>query len=437
MKILLIGNGGRENALAWAIYNSPSFKESNSEIYTTLGSPGLNKISKPVEIKPTEVEQLSNYAKEDHIDLTVVGPEIPLAMGIVDEFEKHGLKIFGPTKKASEIESSKIFSKKLMQKYDIPTAKFETFTKDNLQQVYNYVNGLTYPIVIKADGLAAGKGVIIAQDINEANQTITDFTEKEVFGESGKSFIVEEFLEGYELSIFVITDGVDYVILPSSQDHKKIGDDDTGKNTGGMGAYAPAEQFIDEELLNKIKTSVIEPALKGLTTEGRKYKGCLFCGLMVAETGEGIREPYVIEFNCRFGDPEAQVVVPLVKSDFLQLLISSVDERIKDYRIEFFDKYACCVVLASEGYPGDYDKGKVIKGLDEVGSDCLVFHAGTKFSGGKDVLTNSGRVLNVVGLSSSSLKEAISSSYKNVDRIHFENMYFRKDIGYRALKYKS
>ncbi|MBL7127585.1 MAG: phosphoribosylamine--glycine ligase [Ignavibacteria bacterium] len=437
MKILLIGNGGRENALAWAIYNSPSFKESNSEIYTTIGSLGLDIISKPVKIKPTEIEKLSNFAKENQIDLTVVGPEIPLAMGIVDEFEKLGLKIFGPTKKASEIESSKILSKKLMQKYDIPTAKFETFTEDNLQEVHDYINGLRYPIVIKADGLAAGKGVIIAQDINEANQTIADFTEKEVFGESGKSFIVEEFLEGYELSIFVITDGIDYVMLPSTQDHKKIGEGDTGKNTGGMGAYAPAEQFIDEELLNKIKTSVIEPALKGLNIEGRKYKGCLYCGLMIAETGEGIREPNVIEFNCRFGDPETQVVVPLIKSDFLKLLLSSVEGSIKDYRIEFFDKYACCVVLASEGYPGDYEKRKVIKGLNEVGSDCLVFHAGTKLSDGNEVLTNGGRVLNVVGLSSNSLKEAISNSYKNVDRIHFENMYFRKDIGYRALKYKS
>ncbi len=434
MKILLIGNGGRENALARAIYISPSFKESNSEIYSTLGGPGLNKIAKPIDIKTTEVEKLSNFAKENHIDLTVVGPEIPLAMGIVDDFEKQGLKIFGPTKKAAEIESSKIFSKKLMKKYNIPTAKFETFTKDNLDEVNNYINGLKYPIVIKADGLAAGKGVIIAQDINEANKTITDFTEKEVFGESGKSFIVEEFLVGYELSIFVITDGVDYVILPSSQDHKKIGEGDTGKNTGGMGAYAPAKQFIDEDLLNKIKTSVIEPALKGLSTEGRKYKGCLYSGLMITETGEDIREPYVIEFNCRFGDPETQVVTPLIKSDFLQLLLASVEGKIKDYKIEFYDKYACCVVLASGGYPGNYEKGKVIEGLDKVGSDCIIFHAGTRLSDGKEVLTNGGRVLNVVGLNNNSLKEAISNSYRNAERIHFENMYYRKDIGYLALR---
>jgi len=434
LKILLIGNGGRENALARAIYISPSFKESNSEIYSTLGGPGLNKIAKPIDIKTTEVEKLSNFAKENHIDLTVVGPEIPLAMGIVDDFEKQGLKIFGPTKKAAEIESSKIFSKKLMKKYNIPTAKFETFTKDNLDEVNNYINGLKYPIVIKADGLAAGKGVIIAQDINEANKTITDFTEKEVFGESGKSFIVEEFLVGYELSIFVITDGVDYVILPSSQDHKKIGEGDTGKNTGGMGAYAPAKQFIDEDLLNKIKTSVIEPALKGLSTEGRKYKGCLYSGLMITKTGEDIREPYVIEFNCRFGDPETQVVTPLIKSDFLQLLLASVEGKIKDYKIEFYDKYACCVVLASGGYPGNYEKGKVIEGLDKVGSDCIIFHAGTRLSDGKEVLTNGGRVLNVVGLNNNSLKEAISNSYRNAERIHFENMYYRKDIGYLALR---
>ena len=433
MKILLVGNGGREHALAWGVYNSVSFKESNSELFSTLGSPGLNEISKPIDIIPTEIEKLIRFAKDEKIDFTIVGPEIPLALGIVDEFEKNDLKIFGPTSKASMIESSKIFSKNLMQENNIPTAIFKTFTQDNLNEANDYLKDLTYPIVIKADGLAAGKGVIIVNNLKEALQTISDFTEKEVFGESGKSFIIEEFLEGYELSIFVVTDGNDYVILPSSQDHKKIGEGNTGKNTGGMGAYAPAGKFLDEELLNKIKVSIIEPTLKGLCNAGRKYKGCLYCGFMISETQSGERKPFVIEFNCRFGDPESQVVVPLIKSDFLQLLLLSAENRIKDYKIEFNDKYACCVVLASGGYPGTYEKGKVIKGLDNVGSDCLVFHAGTKFSDNNDVVTSGGRVLSVVGLSSDSLKDAIEKSYVNVDKIHFNKKYFRRDIGYRAL----
>jgi phosphoribosylamine--glycine ligase len=399
-----------------------------------LGSPGLNEISKPIEIKPTEIEELIKFAKNEKIDFTIVGPEIPLAAGIVDEFEKNGLKIFGSTSKASMIESSKIFSKNLMQKNNIPTAKFKTFTQDNLDEANDYLKELIYPIVIKADGLAAGKGVIIVNDLEEALQTISDFTEKEVFGESGKSFIIEEFLEGYELSIFVVTDGDDYIILPSSQDHKKIGEGDTGKNTGGMGAYAPAGKFLDGELLNKVRVSIIEPTLKGLCNAGRKYKGCLYCGLMISETQSEERKPFVIEFNCRFGDPESQVVIPLIKSDFLQLLLSSAENRVKDFEIEFHDKYACCVVLASEGYPGTYEKGKVIKGLDSVGSDCLVFHAGTKYSDNNDVVTSGGRVLSVVGLSSDSLKDAIEKSYVNVDKIHFDKKYFRGDIGYRAIK---
>jgi phosphoribosylamine--glycine ligase len=429
----LIGNGGRENSLAWGVYNSPSFKETNSEIFSTLGSPGLNILSKPIDIKPTEIDKLVYFSKEKQIDLTIVGPEIPLAMGIVDEFEKQNLKIFGPKKKASEIESSKIFSKKLMQEYNIPTAKFKSFNEDNLQKVFDSINDLKYPIVIKADGLAAGKGVIIANNIEDVKRTVSEFTEKEVFGESGKSFIMEEFLEGYELSIFVVTDGEDYIVLPSSQDHKKIGEGDSGKNTGGMGAYAPAKQFLDNELLEKIKVSVIEPALKGMRNEGRKYKGCLYCGLMITVTAESKKEPYVIEFNCRFGDPEAQVVVPLIKSDFLQLLLASVEEKISKYQIEINDQYACCVVLASSGYPGAYEKGKIIEGLNDISNECLVFHAGTKFSEKNKIVTNGGRVLSVVGLSNDSLKEAIRISYINADKIKFENKYYRKDIGHRAL----
>lgn len=432
MKILIVGNGGRENALAKSIFDSESFKKSNSQIYATIGTPGLDKISHPVNIKPTDIDSLLEFAKKEKIDFTVVGPEIPLSLGIVDKFEKEKLKIFGPTQRAAEIETSKIFAKNLMKKYRIPTADFKEFNSDNLKEASEYLLCSKFPIVIKADGLAAGKGVIIANDISEVNDVLDDFTKKKIFGDSGLNFIIEEYLTGFELSLFIITDGTDYIALPFSQDHKKIGKGDTGKNTGGMGAYAPADKMIDKFIYEKILMEIVEPTLKGMELEGRKYKGCLYCGLMISEKHTGISEPYVIEFNARFGDPETQAVLPLIKSDFLELLLASANENIKDYKLEVHDKHSCCVILASEGYPEKYETNKMISGLDINKKDFCIFHSGTKYSeDGKNVLTNGGRVLSVVALSENSMKDAIEKCYDEIKNIKFEKMYFRNDIGYK------
>jgi phosphoribosylamine---glycine ligase len=434
MKILIVGNGGRENAIAYGIYNSESFKSKNSELYTTLGNPGLDKISSPVNINPTEIDKIIEFVIQNKIDFTVVGPEIPLSLGIVDEFEKNRLKIFGPSKKAAEIETSKIFAKNLMKKYKVSTAGFKEFDLNNIKEVNEYLLYSKFPLVIKADGLAAGKGVIIVNDLPEAKNVIKDFTEKKVFGDSGLKFVIEDYLTGFELSLFIITDGKNYITLPFSQDHKKIGDGDTGKNTGGMGAYAPADKMIDKFLYEKILHEIIEPTLHGMEKEERPYKGCLYCGLMITENIPGIYEPYVIEFNARFGDPETQAVVPLIKSDFLELLLSSANNSIDKYNLEIFNKYSCCVILASEGYPDKYETGKVIDGLNTEIKDTFIFQSGTKYSDdGKSVLTNGGRVLSVVATSEDSMKDAVSKCYKRIDNIKFDNIYFRKDI---AFKYK-
>jgi phosphoribosylamine--glycine ligase len=429
MKILLVGNGGRENAIGEGIFNSISFTKTKSVLYSTLGSPGLNNISTPIDINPTNITELIKFGVKEKIDFTVVGPEIPLSMGIVNEFEKNNLKIFGPTKEASEIESSKAFAKDLMKKLNIPTADFKIFDGSNKKEVDNYLIKSKFPIVIKADGLAAGKGVIIANNIDEARKTVKEITEDKIFGESGNKIIIEEFLTGFELSLFVITDGHDYVLLPFSQDHKKIGDGDTGKNTGGMGAYAPADKLIDKEILEDIKNNIIEPTLKGMNDSGRIYKGCLYCGLMITNN----KKPFVIEFNCRFGDPETQAVIPLIKSDFLELLIASYGSNIINYIPEFHESFTCCVILASNGYPDKFDKGKKIKGLENISDDCLIFHSGTRFTDNLDIITNGGRVLSVV-TKSSSIEDAILKCYQNVDKIKFENKYFRKDIGNKYFK---
>ncbi|HMQ70435.1 MAG TPA: phosphoribosylamine--glycine ligase [Ignavibacteria bacterium] len=427
MKILLIGNGGRENAMAWKIINSQSFIDSNSVLFCTTGNPGINEFAEPVNLKPTQISELTEFCSQNEIGLTIVGPEIPLALGIVNEFEKKGLRIFGPGREAAEIESSKVFSKELMIEYNIPTAKFKKFSRDSISDAEEFFENCSYPVVIKADGLAAGKGVIIAEDKHVAISTLIDFTEKEIFGESGFNFIAEEYLEGEEVSVFVITDGDDYVVLPYSQDHKKIGEGDTGNNTGGMGAVAPVKKFMNDELQGKIRERIIGPVLKALKDKKRKFKGCLYCGLMIKDN-----EPFVIEYNCRFGDPETQAVLPLIRSDFLELLTASADNKIGNYKLEIFDKYACCVVMSSGGYPGDYETGKPITGtVNDINDheNVLVFHSGTKRSDEGGIITNGGRVLSVTGVSDESLKNAVENAYKKVSEIDFENKYFRKDIG--------
>lgn len=429
MKVLIVGNGGRENAIARSISLSPSFQKSGSKLYCAPGSPGTAAYAESVDIKADDIETLLEFSLTEKIDFTVVGPEVPLALGITDLFEKNGLKVFGPSQNAARIESSKIFTKDLMKKHGVPTAAYNVFTKENISEFERFAASSNYPLVLKADGLAAGKGVVIAESKEEALRTAKEFTEDNIFGSSGWSFVAEEFLRGSEASIFIITDGDNYVILPPSQDHKRILDGDKGKNTGGMGAYAPVNTLVTEDVLCKVKERVIDPVLKGLKEEGSKFKGCLYCGLMISPEGE----PYVIEFNCRFGDPETQAVLPLIESDFLELLLASAEGRIANYDLKCGDKYTCCIVMASEGYPDSYEKGKVISGLDDVSEGCLVFHSGTAFDADKNVITNGGRVLSVV-CAGSTLEEAVKKAYESAAGIEFDNRYYRKDIAHRALK---
>lgn len=427
MNILIVGNGGRENAIAYAVYNSDSFKKRSGKLYITGSNPGAEIYAESINIEPTDLKSLSEFALLNNIDLTIAGPEIPLSMGISDEFISKGLKIFGPIKKAAEIESSKIFSKELMKKAGVPTAEFKSFSANDMKTAEDHLRNSEYPLVLKADGLAAGKGVIIADNFDEAFDTIKEFYSGEKFGESGKRFIAEQFLTGEEVSVFAVTDGTDHVLLPFSQDHKKISEGETGRNTGGMGAVCPVKKFMTDEMVFKINTKIVEPVLKQMKADGREFKGCLYCGLMIVND-----EPFVIEFNCRFGDPETQAVLPLIESDFTELLFASAENRISDYKLKVKDEYSCCVVLASEGYPDSYEKGKLITGLDKTDSSCIVFQSGTKKTG-NEIFTDGGRVLSVTGISNTSLSDAAKTAYENADKIKFENKYFRKDIGFRQL----
>lgn len=424
MKVLVIGSGGREHAICWKLKQSKNV----SKLYCAPCNAGIADVAECVNIKADDVEGLIKFVKENEIDFTVVGPEIPLALGIVDEFEKNRLKVFGPGKKAARLENSKVFAKEFMKKYGIPTAKFERFSSDEKINALAYIASSKFPLVIKADGLAAGKGVVICNDEDEAKETLREFFDERIFGSSGEKIVIEEFLEGDELSIFAICDGKNYVVLPPSQDHKKILDGELGKNTGGMGSFAPALKIGTDELLGKINKLIIEPVLKHMADEGNEFRGCLYCGLMIDKNGE----PFVIEFNTRFGDPETQVVLPLIKSDFFELLIASAEERIKEYKLEVFNEFYCCVVLASGGYPDKYETGKEISGLDILSEGCVVYHAGTKSGEAGKILSNGGRVLNVVS-KGNNLQDAVNAVYINVEKIIFENKYYRKDIGQKGL----
>lgn len=425
MKILVLGNGGREHAIIRQLSRSPKA----SKIYCTIGNAGIDEIAESVSIKPDDAVLLREFAINERIDLTVVGPEIPLAAGVVDEFMKHGLKIFGPNASAARLENSKVFAKEFMLKHGIPTAQFAVFTSDGKSDALKYLETAAYPAVIKADGLAAGKGVVIAKNIADASLALKDMFENHLFGSAGDNVVIEQFLTGNEASIFAVCDGTDYVVLPSAQDHKKIGDGETGKNTGGMGSYAPADKLVTPEVIERVKTRIIEPVLKHMKDEGNEFKGCLYCGLMIDESGD----PYVIEFNTRFGDPETQVVLPLIRSDLVELFNASAEGKLKSYRLDIHEGFYACVVMASSGYPDKYETGKVISGLDDISSDAIVFHAGTKRNEKGEIVSSGGRVLNVVGRSDSSLHEAINSAYENVNRISFENEYFRTDIGVKGL----
>jgi phosphoribosylamine--glycine ligase len=422
MKVLVIGGGGREHTLVWKIAQSPLVKK----IYCAPGNPGIARLAENVPIAANHIDALLKFALDQGIDLTIVGPEDPLVGGIVDRFKEKGLRIFGPTRAAARIEGSKVFAKNLMQRYSIPTAGYAVFTDPETAGDY-LARQQHYPVVIKASGLAAGKGVIICQDQSEAIRTITEIISGRIFGNAGDQVVIEDFLSGEEVSIFVLTDGVSYQLLSSAQDHKKVYDDDQGKNTGGMGAYAPAP-LADAALLQQVEQTIIQPTLRAMQKEGCTYTGMLYVGLIITADG-----PQVLEYNCRFGDPETEVVLPLLKSDLVPLLLATTNNTMNQQKVELHSGYALDVVLASGGYPDIYEKGKMIKGLEAVDPDIYVFHGGTTFRD-NHYFTSGGRVLNVVanGVDFMITRDRV---YDNVQRIWFENMHYRKDIGYRAIKY--
>jgi phosphoribosylamine--glycine ligase len=424
MRILVVGGGGREHALTWKLSSSPLIKK----LYAAPGNAGMSELAECVKVKVDDLKGLADFAQRNSIDLTVVGPELPLTLGIVDEFERRNLKILGPSKEAAAIEGSKVFAKQFMNKHHIPTASFKIF--DNPEKASDFVKASEMPLVIKADGLAAGKGVVIVEDTSTALSSIQRIMVEKAFGESGSRIVVEDFLEGEEMTVLAFTDGQTIHSMPTSQDHKKIFEGDQGPNTGGMGAYAPTT-IADEKLMARIYDEILEPTIAGLQSEGKTFKGILYAGLMLTEIG-----PKVMEFNCRFGDPETQVVLPLLKTDLAEVFLAIVDGELSLQDVEWNENYAVCVVLASAGYPGKYEKGKEVFGLNKVRGiqDVLVFHAGTKKEGGR-ILTDGGRVLGITG-TDVSMDKAIQKAYVAVDKIRFEGMQCRRDIGHRATKAK-
>jgi phosphoribosylamine--glycine ligase len=419
MKILVVGGGGREHAIAWKLSQSPLVKK----IYAAPGNAGIAELGDCVEISSEDIKGLADFAEKNSIDLTVVGPELPLTLGIVDEFGKRNLKIFGPKKEAALIEGSKVFAKEFMKKYHIPTASFRIFEKK--EEAIDFIRSSEFPLVIKADGLAAGKGAFVIEDLNNAEEVIQKVMGEKVLGEAGNKVVVEDFLTGEEVTILAFTDGKTILPIVSSQDHKRIYDGDRGPNTGGMGAYAPT-LIVNDRMMKKITEEILEPTIYGLEREGRVYKGVLYAGLIITEIG-----PKVMEFNCRFGDPETQVVLSLLESDLAEIFLSIINEELELQDVKWKDGSAVCVVLASGGYPDKYEKGKEIFGLKRAqNSGVVVFHAGTKNEGNK-IVTNGGRVLGVTAFDKT-MQGALSKAYSAADKIRFEGMQYRHDIGYRA-----
>ena len=427
MRVLVVGSGGREHALVWKVAQSKRI----DKLFCCPGNGGIADLAECIDIKSEDILGILDFARKEKIDLTVVGPEAPLALGIVDEFKKYRLKIFGPSKEAAKLESSKVFAKQLMEKYNVPTADFKVF--DNPEEAKRYIQIKGAPCVVKADGLAQGKGVIVAKTVDEAISAVELIMEKRIFGEAGKRIIVEDCLEGEEASIIVITDSKEILELASSQDHKRVFDHDQGPNTGGMGAYSPAP-VVNENLFKEILEKIIYRIIDGLVRENIIYQGALYAGIMITKDG-----PKVLEFNVRFGDPETQAILPRMESDLLEAMLAVSEGKLNKFKK--FDSWkwrsqSCvCVVCASKGYPGSYEKGKEIFGLEQLKNmkDIIVFHAGTKKEGNR-ILTNGGRVLGVTGLGNN-LKEAITHTYQAVNKIHFEGMHYRKDIGFKGLKY--
>jgi len=426
MKILVIGSGGREHALVWKISQSKLAKK----IFCVPGNGGIAGLAECIDIKVENIPALAEFCNKERIDFTVVGPEIPLCAGIVDEFSKCGLSIFGPNKAAAQMEGSKVFSKNIMAKYKVPTAAFEVF--DDPVEAKKYIDKISAPCVVKADGLAAGKGVVVAQNPDEAKQAVEWMMEDRIFGAAGEKIIIEDCLQGQEASILVFTDSREVIPLASSQDHKRVFDGDKGPNTGGMGAYSPAP-IVTRPVFQEILEKIVYRTIDGLMKEGITYKGVLYAGVMLTPEG-----PKALEFNVRFGDPETQAILPRLKSDLLEVMMATSNQTlskiVKSGGLQWDNRACACVVCASGGYPGGYQKDKEISGLENAAkiNDAMVFHSGTRLEAGK-CLTAGGRVLGVTGLGRT-IKDAVNKAYQTVDKINFEGMHFRKDIGAKAIK---
>ena len=414
MKILVVGGGGREHAICWKLSNESDVEK----IYCAPGNAGISSVAKCIDIQDSDIENLLKFAKENQIDLTIVGPEIPLVAGIVDAFEKEGLKIFGPNKKCAQLEGSKSFSKDFMIRHNLPTAKYKEYT--DLDEAISEIDSFGYPVVIKADGLAAGKGVVIPENREDAITTLKEMMSDKKFGKAGDKIVVEEFLNGIETSILAFVDNDTIVPMVSSKDHKKVFEGEAGLNTGGMGTFSPSEIYTDE-LAKEVQEKILDKTLEGFKKDNLNYKGILFVGLMITEDG-----PKILEYNVRFGDPETQSVLFRLDTDLNKIISAILDNNLKNIEINYSKEEAICVMLTSGGYPESYEKGKVISGLENLDSDIVVFHSGTKFDNG-NIVTNGGRVIGITA-KGKTVKEAGKKVYENIKKINFEGMHYRKDI---------
>jgi phosphoribosylamine--glycine ligase len=420
MTILLLGSGGREHALAWKMLQSPKC----SKLFVAPGNAGTAQIATNSNLDILDFDAIKSFVLQEKVEMVVVGPEDPLVFGIYDFFKNDetlkNIPVIGPSKVGAQLEGSKEFAKEFLIKHNIPTAAYDSFTAATVEKGYEFLETLQPPYVLKADGLAAGKGVLIIQDLAEAKDELRNMLVHAKFGKASKKVVIEEFLDGIELSCFVLTDGKNYKMLPTAKDYKRIGEGDTGLNTGGMGAISPVP-FADAILLEKIENKIIKPTIEGFQKDGIEYKGFVFIGLIIVKG-----EPIVIEYNVRMGDPETEVVIPRLKSDLVELFKAVADDKLDEVTLEIDERSASTIMVVSGGYPEDYEKGKVILGIEKV-ADSIVFHAGTKLENGQ-VVSNGGRVLAVTSFGEN-FQEAIKKSYQNIDKLHFDKMYFRKDIG--------
>ena len=414
MKILVVGGGGREHAICWKLSNEKNVEK----IYCAPGNPGIAEVAECVNIGDSDIDKLAKFAKENEIDITVVGPEVPLVMGITDVFESQGLKVFGPNKKCARLEGSKAFSKDFMTRHNLPTAKYKEYT--NIDKAIDDIDDFGYPVVIKADGLAAGKGVIISENREDAIKTLKEMMNDKKFGTAGEKIVIEEFLSGIETSILAFVDNETIIPMVSVKDHKKVNDGETGLNTGGMGTFSPSEIYT-YELSKEIKENILDKTLKGFQEDNLDFKGILFVGLMITKDG-----PKILEYNVRFGDPETQSVLFRLETDLSEIISAVINNKLKDIDIKYSDDSAICVMLTSGGYPESYEKRKLITGLDNLDKDIVVFHSGTKLLDNK-LVTNGGRVISITA-KGKTVKEAGKKVYENIKKINFEGMHYRTDI---------